>query len=81
MGFMAFIATLVLHARSQDSLLSVSVRRVHVVFPTAGFKGGRKPCPKTRETAKIRNCYEKSSGFEITLPSSYKAFHCLFRSL
>ena len=34
MGFMALITTLVLCARSQDSLLSVSVRRVHVVFST-----------------------------------------------
>ena len=34
MGFKALITTLVLCARSQDSLLSVSVRRVLVVFPT-----------------------------------------------
>ena len=37
--FMALITTLVLCARSQDSLPSASVRRVNVVFSTAGFKG------------------------------------------
>ena len=36
-------------ARSQDLSLSVSVRRVHVIFSTARFKGVGKPCPKTRE--------------------------------
>ena len=40
-GFIAPIAALVLCARSQDSLLSASVVEVHVVFSTAGFKGGR----------------------------------------
>ena len=44
--FMALTAAVVLSAMSQDSVLSVSVRRVHVVFPTAEFKGGEKPCPK-----------------------------------
>ena len=44
----------VLCARSQDSLLSVLVRRLHVVFSTAGFKGGGKPCHKTSETAVLR---------------------------
>ena len=39
---MAFIATLVLCARSQDLGMSVSVRRVHVVLSTAGFKSGGK---------------------------------------
>ena len=34
--------------------MSVSVRRVHVVLSTAGFKGGGKPCHKTRETAALR---------------------------
>ena len=33
-GFMALITTLVLCARSQDSVMSVSVRRVHVVLST-----------------------------------------------
>ena len=49
--FMALITTLVLCARSQDLAMPVSVRRVLVVLSTAGFKGGGKPCPKTRETA------------------------------
>ena len=43
MGLMALITALVLCARSQDSLLSVLMRRVHVVFSTAGFMGGGKP--------------------------------------
>ena len=51
---MALIATLVLCARYQDSLLSVSVRSVHVVFSSAGFKGGGKPCPKASETAALQ---------------------------
>ena len=50
MDFTAFITAMVLCVMSQDLLLSVSVRRVHVVFSTAGFKGGGKPRPKTRET-------------------------------
>ena len=54
MGFMAVITALVLCARSQDTFPSVSVRRVHVVLPTAGFKGGGKPCPNTRETNVLR---------------------------
>ena len=45
MGFIALMTALVLCARSQDSFLPVSVRRVNVVFLTAGFKGGGKPCP------------------------------------
>ena len=49
MGFIELITALILWARSQDSLLSVSGRRVHVVFSTAGFKGGGRPCPKTRD--------------------------------
>ena len=51
MGFMALITTLVLCARFQDSLLAVSVRRVHVIFSIAGSNGGGKPCRKTHETA------------------------------
>ena len=46
MFYMALVTTMVLYAGSQDSLLSASVRRVHVVFSTAGFKGGEKPCHK-----------------------------------
>ena len=53
MGFMALITALVMCAMSQDSLLSVSVRRAHVVFSTAGFKVGGKPCPKAHETAAL----------------------------
>ena len=41
--FMALITTLILCARSEDLVMSVSVRRVHVVLSTAGFKGGGKP--------------------------------------
>ena len=54
MGFMALITAMVLCTRSQDSALSVSVRRMHVVFTTAGFKGEGKMCPKTRETIALR---------------------------
>ena len=39
-GFMALVTALVLCDKSQDSLLSVSVRRVRIAFSTAGFKGG-----------------------------------------
>ena len=48
MGFMELISAMVLclRARSQDSLISVSVRRVHVVCSTVGYKGGGMPCPK-----------------------------------
>ena len=38
MCFMARITTLVLRARSQNFVMLVLVRRVHVVFSTAGFK-------------------------------------------
>ena len=64
---MALIATLVFRARYQDPLLSVSVRRVHVVFSTAGFKDGGMPRPKT---VKPPRCGEVSrnlvhlAGFE-----------------
>ena len=45
MGFMAIITAMVSFARSKDSLRSVSVRiRKHVVFSTAGFNDGGKPC-------------------------------------
>ena len=47
--------------QSQDLVMSVSVRRVSVVFSTAGFKGGGKPCRKTRETAALRRGIEKAS--------------------
>ena len=42
-GFKALTTSIALCARSQDSILSVSVRRVHVVFLSARFKGGGKP--------------------------------------
>ena len=44
MGFIAFINAMILCARSQDSVPSVSVRRVHFIFSTACFKGGGKLC-------------------------------------
>ena len=37
---MALLTTLVLCAMSQELVMSVSVRRAHVVLLTAGFKGG-----------------------------------------
>ena len=43
----------------QVSRLSVSMRRVHVVFSTAGFKDGGKPCPTTRGTAAPWNGIQK----------------------
>ena len=49
MGFKALITTVVLCTGSQDSLLPVSARKAHVAFFNAGFKGGGKPCSKTRE--------------------------------
>ena len=54
MCLMALINTLVVCARPQDLEMSVSVLVVHVVFSTAGFKGGGKPFCKTRETAALR---------------------------
>ena len=57
----AIIGAMVYRARSQDSVLSVSVRKVHVVFSTAEFKDGGKPCPKTRETAALRRAIQKAS--------------------
>ena len=50
----ALITATVLCTRSQDSVLSVSARRVHAVFLTAGFQDGEKPCRKTRETTALR---------------------------
>ena len=57
---MALITALVLCARSQDSLLLVSERRVHVVIWTAGFMGRGKLCPKTCETAALRRGIQKA---------------------
>ena len=73
MGFMALITALVLCARSQDSLLSVAVCRINVVFSTAGFKDGGKPCPKTRETAALRRGVQKDTR---TKPGSNPSYWC-----
>ena len=54
MGFTVLTTARVLCVRSQDLVLSVSVRRAHAVFLIAGFKGGVKPSPKTRETVALR---------------------------
>ena len=51
MKLLAFLPIMVVCTRSQDSLLLVSVLRVHVVFSTDGFTGGAKPSPKIRGTA------------------------------
>ena len=58
--FMALMTTLVLCARSSDLVMSVSVRRVHVVLSTGRFKGGGKPCHKTHETAALRRGIQKT---------------------
>ena len=60
-GFIALKTAMVLCARSQDPLLPVSVCRVLVLFSTAGFKGGEKPCSKTRETAALQRGILKAS--------------------
>ena len=39
----------------------LSVRRVHVVLSTAGFKDGGKPCRKTRKTAALRRGIQRTS--------------------
>ena len=71
--FMALITTLVLCARSQDFVMSVSVRRLHVVLSTAGFKGEGKPCRKTRETAALRIGFQNTSR---NLPGSNPSHRC-----
>ena len=58
---MALITIMVLCARSQDFVMPVSVRRVHVVFSTAGFKGGGKPGSKTRETIALWRGIQEAS--------------------
>ena len=60
MGFIVLITAMVLCAKSQDLLLSVSVRGANVLFSTAVFMDGRKPCPKTRETTALRRGIQKS---------------------
>ena len=39
----------------------LSMRRIHVVLSPAGFKGGEKPCRKTRETAAQRRGIQETS--------------------
>ena len=72
-GFMVLITALVLCTRYQDLVMSMSVRRVHVVFLTAGFKGGEKPCPKTRETTALKRGIQKASR---TSPGSHPGHRC-----
>ena len=62
--FIALVTTVVMCARSQDLVLSGSMRRVHDVLSTARFKGGGKPCRKTRETAALRRGIRKASRTE-----------------
>ena len=47
MGFTAVITDMVLYARSQDSLMSVLMCIIDVVFSNVELKGGGKPCHKT----------------------------------
>ena len=61
MGFMTLATALVLCARSLDSVLSMLVRRVLVVFSTAGFKGEGKPCLKTCETTALRGVVQNGA--------------------
>ena len=60
-GLLALRTAMVLCAMSQDSVLSVSLRTVHVVFSTAGFKGGGMPCSNTLETAVLWRGIQKTS--------------------
>ena len=60
MGFMALTTAMVLCASSQDSLLPLLVRSVNVVFSTAGYKGGGKPCHNTRETPALWRGIQKA---------------------
>ena len=61
MCFMALITrpTLVLFATYQD--LVTSVRRVHVVFSTAGFKGEESRVVRRVTTAALRRGIQKTS--------------------
>ena len=52
--FVALIVAMVLGARSRDSIQSVIVRRVHIVYSITGLKAGEKPCHKTCEHAALR---------------------------
>ena len=65
MGFMLLMPAVLLSTTLRDSLLSVLVRRIHVVFTIAGFKGGGKPCPKTHETATVRRDIQNPSRTKL----------------
>ena len=56
---MTLVTAIIFCAMSQDSLLSVSVSRAHVVFSTAGVKGAGKRCPRKRETAALQRGIQK----------------------
>ena len=60
--FMALVTALVLCAWSQDLLLSLSVCRTYVVFSTAGFEDGGKPCHRTLETVALRRAQRGGRG-------------------
>ena len=67
MGFTALVTAMVLCARSQDSIPSVSVRRVRVVCSTAGFEGVGKPYPMTCETDALRRGSRKPRALSWNL--------------
>ena len=58
-------------ATSQDLVMSVSVRRVQVVFSTAAFKSGGKSCPKTRETVTLWRGIQKAPRNKLGLNPSH----------
>ena len=59
MGCLALITATVLCAMSHDSLLSMSVRRVHVVSRLPDLRAEENRPPKTSETAALRRDTEK----------------------
>ena len=59
--FMTLITATVLFARSQDNLLPVSMRWLHVVYSTTGFTGGGEQCHKTREIAAMLRGIQEGS--------------------
>ena len=71
MVFITLITAIVLCVRSQDSLMSVSLRRVCFVFSITGFKGGRKQCCKTPETAALRRGIQQESSTYLGSNSSH----------
>ena len=60
MCFLALVTALVLCASYHNFIMSVSVRRVCRVLKSTVFKGGGKPCRKTRETATLRRGIQKA---------------------